>query len=116
MRFLLTLPLIAAVGCVSIKNDTGFTPPVALCSHFRATVGCPRDSVPCGAAVAKIGRADGSVMVKEWVYSGISADVVDMALREAIANGGIRKLHYADYEQTSYLGFVTTFNLVAYGE
>jgi len=117
VRVLLTVALAAALtGCIAVENKMGLHPPVALCSHFRATVGCPRESVPCGAAVEKIGRTDGSVMIKEWVYSGISADVVDMALKKAVENGGLKKLYYADYEQTSYFGFVTIFNLVAYGE
>ena len=54
--------------------------------------------------------------MQEWVYSGISADVCDMALREAIANGGLKKVYFADYEQQTFLGFVTVFTVTAYGE
>ena len=116
VRALFAMLVLATAGCVSIVNRDGLTPPVALCSHFRATIGCPRGSVPCGAAVKKVGHSDGSVVVKEWAYTGISADVVDMALKTAIDDGGITKLYYADYEQTSYLGFVTVFDVIAYGE
>jgi len=91
-------------------------PPPALCAHFKATVGCPRESIPSGTSAPKTGHTNGSVLVKEWIWSGLSADVIDMAVQSAAQNGGLKKVYYADYEQTSYLGFVTVFNVVAYGE
>ena len=39
-----------------------------------------------------------------------------MALKQAVANGGLDKVHYAGCEPTSYFGFVTAFRRVAYGE
>ena len=39
-----------------------------------------------------------------------------MTLKQAVANGGLDKVHYAGCEPTSYFGFVTVFKLVAYGE
>ena len=38
---------------------------------------------------------------KEWIYSGLYADVVDMALKQAVANGGLDKVHYVGCEPTS---------------
>jgi len=57
-----------------------------------------------------------SVYVKEWVYSGVSANVCNMAMRDAIENGNLKKVYFADYEQHSFLGFVTLFTVTAYGE
>ena len=106
--------LALAAGCVSVKNDAGLRPPSALCSNLRATVGCPKGPVACPSP--KQGQAHSSVHVKEWVFTGISADVVDLALQEAVRNGQLKKVAYADYEQFSILGFVTFFKLTAYGE
>ena len=39
-----------------------------------------------------------------------------MALKQAVANGGLDKVHYVGRGPTSYFGFVTVFKLVAYGE
>ena len=39
-----------------------------------------------------------------------------MALKQAVANGGLDKVHYVGCEPTSYFGFVTVLNLVVYGE
>ena len=40
----------------------------------------------------------------------------DCSIAAAAADGELKKLYYADYEQISFLGFVTVFNLTAYGE
>jgi len=101
-------------GCVSIRNDNGVNPPAALCSNVRGSMGVPRHAV--SVAGPKKGESGTSVHVKEWIYSGISANVTDMALKSAVENGGLTRVDYVDYELTSYLGFVTVFNLVAYGE
>lgn len=113
-RLLAFASALALSGCVAIDNGSGLTPPLAFVSHLRATVGVPRQPVEC--AELKSGRTDASVHVKEWVFTGISADIVDMAIAKAANDGRLKKIHYADYEMTSYLGFVTVFNLVAYGE
>lgn len=101
-------------GCVSVDNRNGLRPPSALCSHIKGTVSVPREPVLVGGL--KTGHTDVAVHLKEWVFTGASAGLVDMALAKAVENGELRKVHYADYEQTSILGFVTVFNLTAYGE
>ena len=50
------------------------------------------------------------------MYTGLSTDICDMALRGAIANGELKKVYFADYEQKTFLGFVTVFTVTAYGE
>ena len=112
------LPFLASaflvVGCVSVKHRHNLVPPKGLASDFRAPLILPREQVPC--TNLKVGRGSRSVYVKEWVYSGLSADVTDMALDDAMKPAGIKKLLYADYEQYSILGFVTVFTVTAYGE
>ena len=46
----------------------------------------------------------------------LSADICDMALREAVEDGKLQKVYFADYEQHTFLGFVTLFKVTAYGE
>lgn len=113
-RLLPVAVLASAAGCVSVKNAAGLQPPAALCSNLRATVGCPKG--PIGCPCPKQGSTDATVQLKEWVFTGISADIVNMALQEAVRDGKLKKVAYADYDQVSYLGFVTLFRLTAYGE
>lgn len=101
-------------GCVSVKNQNGLTPPSALCSKVRGTIGVPKGSVPVGDL--KSARTAASLHLHEWVFSGASAGLIDMSLRNALSNGELKKVYYADYEQMSILGFVTVFNVTAYGE
>ena len=106
--------LLAACGCVSVKGDRTLVPPTGLYAHFRAPLSVNRETVPCDNL--KSGTGSRAVYLKEWVYSGLSADVCDMALRDAIEDGGLKKVYFADYEQQTFLGFVTLFKVTAYGE
>lgn len=101
-------------GCVSVDNRNGLTPLSALCSKVKGTIGVPRESVPVGDL--KTARTSSSLHFREWVFTGASAGLVDMALQNALSNGELKKVYYADYEQVSILGFVTVFNVTAYGE
>ena len=101
-------------GCVSVKTQNGFTLPSALCSNIKGTIGVPKDPVPVGNL--KTARTSASLHLHEWVFSGASAGLIDMALQNALSNCELKKVHYADYEQASILGFVTVFNVTAYGE
>ena len=101
-------------GCVSVENQNGLTPPSALCSKVKGTIGVPKDPVPVGGL--KTARTSASLHLHEWVFSGASAGLIDMALQNALSNGELKKVYYADYEQVSILGFVTVFNVTAYGE
>ena len=106
--------LLAICGCVSVKGDKTLVPPTGLYAHFRAPLSVNRESVPC--TNLKSGTGSRAVYLKEWVYTGLSADVCDMALQEAIADGNLKKVYFADYEQHTFLGFVTLFKVTAYGE
>ena len=106
--------LLATCGCVSVKGDKTLVPPTGLYAHFRAPLSVNRESVPCDNL--KSGTGSSSVYIKEWVYTGISADVCNMARRDAIEDGKLKKVYFADYEQHTFLGFVTLFKVTAYGE
>ena len=106
--------LLGACGCVSVKGDKTLVPPTGLYAHFRAPLSVNRESVPC--ENLKSGTGSRAVYLKEWVYSGLSADICDMALRDAIEDGKLKKVYFADYEQHTFLGFITLFTVTAYGE
>lgn len=72
---------LGATGCVSVKHEKCLVPPVGLYTHFRAPLTLPRGPVPC--ANLKTGTGERSYYVKEWVYSGVSAELCEMTLREA---------------------------------
>ena len=111
--FLAALSGLTLVGCVSVENAKGIVPPSGVVSDFSAPIVMPRESF--STENLKVGKSSGSVYVKEWVFSGISADVCDMTLKEAMEEGGITHLMFADYHQYSFFGFVTVFTVTAYG-
>lgn len=110
----IVLSVFALAGCVSVKNANGLVPPSGLVSDFTAPLLTPSEPVTC--QNLKVGKGKCSYYVKDWLYTGLGADVCDMALKDAIADGGIKKLCFADYRQYSVLGFVTVFTVTAYGE
>ncbi|MCQ2390670.1 MAG: hypothetical protein MJ240_04550 [Kiritimatiellae bacterium] len=116
MRRLLALFLCGAsvVGCVSVKNEHALVPPTGLSSDFKAPLIVPKGPVPC--TNLKVGVGSRSVYVKDWVYTGIGAEICNMALADAVAKGQIKHLYFADYSQYSILGFVTVFTVTAYGD
>lgn len=114
IRFGVLLVLASALGgCVSVRNDSSLVPPTALCTNFRAPITMPRGSVDL--VGLKIGECGGAWHLKEWVFSGASAGSCDMLLKEAAQNGGIDEILFADYEQVSYFGFLTSFKVTVYG-
>ena len=40
----------------------------------------------------------------------------DCSIAAAARNGNLKKVYFADYEQQTFLGFVTFFSVTAYGE
>ena len=106
--------LLAACGCVSVKGDKTLVPPTGLYAHFRAPLSVNRESVPCeNLKRGTVSRAD---YPTAGIYTGLSADFCDMALRDAIDDGQLTKVYFADYEQETFLGFITLFKVTAYGE
>ena len=106
--------LLATCGCVSVKGERTLVPPTGLYAHFRAPLSVNREPVPCDNRRSGTGSRAG--YLKEWVSSGVSAALCNMALRDAIEDGGLKKVYFADYEQQTFLGFVTIFKVTAYGE
>ena len=116
-KFVAALALVAGAllaGCVSVENRNGITPPSALCSNVRGTIGTPKGPVAVGDL--KSARTGATVHLREWVFTGVSAGLVDMAVQSAVEKSGLKKVSYVDYEQVSYLGFVSVFNITVYGE
>lgn len=100
-------------GCVSVRNENSLVPPSALCTSFRAPITMPRESIDL--VGLKIGESGGAWHFKEWIFTGASGGYCNVLLEEAAANGGIREIVFADYEQTSVLGFFTRYKVTAYG-
>ena len=106
--------LLATCGCVSVKGDKTLVPPTGFYAHFHAPLTINREPVPC--ANLKSGTGSKAVYVKDWLYTGLSANVCEMTLREAVEDGKLTKVYFADYEQHTFLGFITLFKVTAYGE
>ena len=101
-------------GCVSVKNDNSIVPPPALISVVKAPLTMPNGPIPCHGL--KCGVASGSFYIYEYIFTDLSVTIWTATLEKAMRDGGISKLHYADYEMLSILGYVTTFKVSAYGE
>lgn len=114
-RFLACIAIaISFCGCVSVKNDRSIVPPPAFISFVKAPLTVPSEPVSCGSL--KRGEAADSIYVWEYLYTRITVTVWNSTLEKAMRNGGLTKLHYADYTMESYLGYVTIFTVTAYGE
>ena len=103
LAWLAVAPLLAA-GCVSVRGEKTLVPPTGLYAHFRAPLAANVGPVPC--ENLKQGKGARAVYVQDWLYTGLSADVCDMALREAIDDGKLTKVYFADYEQQTFLGSI----------
>ncbi len=118
MRKLLpVLPLLAALsgGCVSVANQKSVAPPSGLFADFSAPLTAISEPVPC--ENLKSGSASNSLYVWAWpIMPVLDVSFVDMTFKEAIENGGLSKVYFADYHQDSFLGLVTKFTVTAYGE
>jgi hypothetical protein len=116
MRRFIILTACAALfcGCVSVKNDRSVVPPPALISVVKAPLTTPEGPISCYGL--KSGSASDSFYVYEYLFTGISATIWTATLEKAMKNGGITKLYYADYDMSSFLGYVTIFTVRAYGE
>jgi len=104
----------ALAGCVGVRSETALVPPKALCTRFRAPITVPRTSVDL--VGLKVGESGGAWHFQDWVFSGASAGDCDMLLKEAAEKGDIKDILFADYEQTSYLGFFTRYKVTVYGQ
>ena len=114
-RFLACIAIVISFcGCVSVKNDRAIVPPPAVISFIKAPLTVPSTSVSC--ENMKRGEAADSIYVWEYLYTGITVSAWSSTLEKAMRNGGLTKLHYADYTMESYLGYVTIFSVTAYGE
>lgn len=112
----LFVPLVGLLvgGCVSVSGDKAFVPPSGLYADFQAPLTVSSTAFPCDHL--KSGKGARAFYLKEWVWSGASGGACNMALEEAIRNGGLKKVYFADYSQYSLFGFVTFFTVTAYGE
>jgi hypothetical protein len=114
-RFLACIIIVTSFcGCVSVKNERSIVPPPALISVVRAPLTAPAESIGC--ENLKRGVAADSFYIWEYLLTGINATVWAATLDKAMQSGKLSKLHYADYEMTSILGYITIFTVTAYGE
>ena len=101
-------------GCVSVKNDRAIVPPPALISNVIAPLTIPAE--PISGENLKKGTASESLYVHEYIFTGISATIWTPTIEKAMRKGRLKKLHYAEYQMTSILGYITTFTVTTYGE
>lgn len=102
-------------GCVSVASKNSVVPPPGAFSDFSAPLTPIAEPVPC--TNLKSGTASRNLYAWAWPLTfRIDASLCDMALRNAIEDGGLEKVYFADYHQYSFLGVVTKFTVTAYGE
>ena len=117
-RMLLCVPLLAVLccGCVSVSSKESLVPPPGLFADFSAPLTPIVEPVPC--TNLKRGTASQNLYVWAWplIFFPFNAYFGDMALQNAIEDGGLTKVYFADYHQDSFFGLVTRFTVTAYGE
>ncbi len=116
-RILLCAPLLAVLccGCVSVSSKETVVPPPGLFADFSAPLTTIAEPVPC--TELKTGTASNNLYVWAWpLLPVLHVSFCDMTLQDAIENGGLTKVYFADYHQDSFFGLVTRFTVTAYGE
>lgn len=116
-RLLPCAPLLAALccGCVSVSSQKTVVPPPGLYADFSAPLTPIVEPVPC--ENLKTGTASENLYFWAWpLLPFLHASLCDMALQNAIEDGGLTKVCFADYHQDSFFGLVTRFTVTAYGE
>ncbi|MHC4514686.1 MAG: TRL-like family protein [Planctomycetota bacterium] len=122
MRLLAPLCLGAALllsSCSTLPMTRGAFPgvPVAppagwLYSAYKAPLMTNMEET--SASATKTGKA--TTMFIRIIYAGLDFAFDDASLEAAARNGGITKIHYADYEVTTVLGLFGKFTTIVHGE
>ena len=100
-----------ASGCVSFKDDSSVVMPGCLVNVTKGPLtGNLRKGIV--AEELKNGKAS-EVIFFQWYIPWASAG--NETLKEAMEDGGITELHYADYSVTHCL-IIAFFNVTAYGK
>lgn len=116
MTRLAVLPILATVlcGCVSVSNSSTVVPPPGLVAVIHAPLTSVNGPLPCKGL--KKGTCEEVFYIHDYILTGLTATVGDNTIKSAMDSGGLKKLYYADYKLVSYLGFITTLEVTAYGE
>jgi len=114
-KLLLVSALFAAAvfvsGCVSLKDDSSVVMPGYL---VNVTKGPLTGNLRNGIVTEELKKGKASeVLFFQWYIPWVSAG--KETLLEAMEDGGITELHYADYSVTHCL-IIAFFNVTAYGK
>ena len=85
-------------------------PPGFIYTHYHAPLQTNMERTP--ASGLKVGKAS-TTAISVWLFS-FAWD--DASIEKAAQNGGITKIHYADYEFMQVLGVYGKFTTTVYGE
>jgi hypothetical protein len=111
-RCLLVLAAVAALctGCVAWKAPV-VPPSGAIYTHYKAPLTLNDQPAPL---CEKSGKSSTSYLA--LFYPAYSVAWADAAIETAAKEGGLQKVHYADYEVLSVLGIYAEFTVRVYGE
>ena len=111
-RLLVCMAAIAVCcGCTSWRVPV--QPPAGiLFTQHRAPLSINSSGVPTG---GKVGTAS-TMYVRDVIITGMGIAWDDASIEAAAREGGITKIHYADYEVLSVLGVFGQFTVRVHGE
>ena len=98
--------LVAVFAAVFLSGCAASMSPVT--GFMYTNVSGPLTATAAPEAPARVGRASVRSIL------GILA-TGDASIQAAARNGGIREIHYVDYESQSFFGVVAEFTVVVYG-
>ena len=111
LAFALFAVAVFASGCASLKDDSSVVMPGYL---INVTKGPLTGNLRNGIAAEELKKGKASeVLFFQWYIPWVSAG--NETLREAMEDGGITELHYADYSMV-YCLVIAFFNVTAYGK
>ncbi|MHC5034149.1 MAG: TRL domain-containing protein [Planctomycetota bacterium] len=118
MRATRCLPVLLAVvflcaGCGALRWQAAVKPPIGvLVTQYRAPLTANVAHVP---VCQKMGKVS-TLYVWDVLITGQDLAWDDASIDAAARQGGLSKVHYADYELMSVFGVFGQFTVRAYGE
>ncbi len=114
--FLLTscysLPLGPATARSRLLQAPVQPPLGGIYTHYRAPLMTDLDKTP--ATASKTGRA--TTIFLRLFYPGLDIALDDASIEAAARDGGITRIHYADYDLKLVLGLYGEFTTIVHGE
>ena len=109
-------PFVVSLGPGESGLGSGIPPavPAFIYGSYKAPLTTDFRDTP--ARPARVGRAHTTYIMLPLIIVFLDIAFDDASVRKAASNGGIKTIHYADYEMTTVLGLFGSYETIVHGE